>query len=56
LSREEDRIERELPGLYDARNLCDAIIPQLRPIRHFYGVVKAMISGLAVRQSPSKLT
>jgi hypothetical protein len=42
LSREEDRIERELPGLYDARNLCDAIIPQLRPIRHFYGVVKAI--------------
>jgi hypothetical protein len=46
LNREEDRIEKQLPGLYDARNLCDSIMPQLRPIRHFYGIVQVINNDL----------
>src|ERR1035437_3087036 len=51
LSREEDRIEKQLPGLYDAQNLCDSIVPRLRPIRAFFGVVSA-VNALGLGGTP----
>jgi hypothetical protein len=52
LNREEDRIEKQLPGLYDAAHLCRSVIEQLRPIHSFFGVVQFINDNLRLGGSP----
>jgi len=48
LSREEDRIERELPGLRDARNFCAKFVPY-KIVQAFFGITQAFIDeGIGV--------